>query len=146
MGRYDGPHFQTEKNIVSIWVAKRPLLEIPEDYFKENYDDDDDDSPFNAFSSDFGFGYYDHDFVESYCFDDQRGAELSEHLKLLSYSASFMDKAIKKARELKIEKTSFVFLIYNFKYDPKKTRISESNYFRFLGAFPFVVPDDDELE
>lgn len=51
-----------DSNIVSIWASKVPNSEIPGDYFIENYNDEE---TFNQFSSDFGFGFYDHDFTEN---------------------------------------------------------------------------------
>jgi hypothetical protein len=58
MGRYDGPHFRVDEDVVSVWIAKCSLAEIPDNYFEENYGGEDDE-PFNDFSSDFGFGYCD---------------------------------------------------------------------------------------
>ena len=65
MGRYDGPHFDVDVEdecVVSVWASIVPWHEIPEDYWQYNLNGDD-DAPFNRFSSDFGFGYYDDDFV-----------------------------------------------------------------------------------
>jgi len=53
MSRFSGPHFYKEdSDVVSIWLPKLPTSEIPENYFEENYRDNDED-PFNQFSSDF---------------------------------------------------------------------------------------------
>jgi hypothetical protein len=61
MGRYDGSHFEVEnEDAVSMWAAKCTVADIPEDYFHENYGGEDDE-PFNQFSTNFGFGFYDHD-------------------------------------------------------------------------------------
>ena len=70
MGRFDGPHFETpDEDVVSIWLARCSFDAIPETYVDDPAPDpdgdDDDDASWNDFSTDFGFGYYDHDFVES---------------------------------------------------------------------------------
>jgi hypothetical protein len=135
MGKYDGPHFEVEdEDVVSIWIAKVALTDIPESYFQENYSEDDDE-PLNPFSADFGFGYYDHDCVETYCEDDWRIVPIGSLIEPLSYSSSFQDAVVRQAQELDSAQTCYVFLLYNFKYDPKVTGIRESKYMRFLGVF-----------
>lgn len=137
MGKYDGPHFQCEdRDVVSIWVAHTNFDAIPEDYMEYNRDDND-DAPWSTFTHNFGFGYYDDDFVESYVQPDKRTAPLYEQLKYLSYSASFIDLAVEEARKRKLDQTTFVFLMYNFAYDPKVTRIVRDDYLEFLGVFLF---------
>jgi hypothetical protein len=63
MGRRSIYEFE-KSGVVSIWVIRLPLSEIPRDYFEAHYGGDDDE-PFNQFAEDFGFGYYDVDFAES---------------------------------------------------------------------------------
>jgi hypothetical protein len=138
MGRYDFAHFEVEdEDVVSIWASIVPYAEIPEDYFTYNFAGGDND-PWNRFSSDFGFGYYDDDFVESY-FDEpgKRVVPIGDLISPLSYSPSFIDAVEHRAKELGLEKTSYVFLIYNFKYEPSATGKDKSDFFQFLGTFPF---------
>ncbi len=143
MGMYDGPDFETDEiEIVSIWVSKCNLNDIPDDYFEENYGGEDEES-WNDFSSEFGFGYYDHDFVETYFIDDGEITHIKNLLEPLSYSDTFIDSAINAAIEKNLAETSFVFLIYNFEYSSKITGITESKYMSFLGAFPFK--SDEEI-
>ena len=113
------------------------MAQISEGYWEYNFDGGDED-PWNRFSSDFGFGFYDDDFVESY-FDDPEKKEVPiDHLIVpLSHSSSFLDAVTKCAEALGLEKTSYVYLMYNFKYDPNITGTEKSKYFRFVGAFPY---------
>ena len=137
MGRFDGPHFEAEdEDVVSVWVGVVPKSEIPEDYFEEHYSDDDGD-PFNAFSTDFGFGFYDHDFVEPAGSEDGSVVPIEDALADASYSKSYRGAVAKRAAELGITRSSFVFLMFNFKYDPAVTKITASKYFKFIGVFPF---------
>lgn len=136
MGRYDGPDFEVEdEDVVSIWAAKCALADIPDDYFQENYGGEDDE-PFNPFSTDFGFGFYDHDFVETYCMDDWRIVPIAELIEPLSCSSSFRDAAVRRAEDIGVGRSCYVFLLYNFKYDPAVTGVQESAYMRFVGVFP----------
>lgn len=138
MGKYDGPHFFCdEENVVSIWAAVVPFNDIPEDYWQYDLSGDD-DAPFNRFSSDFGFGCYDDDFVESY-FDEaeKKIVPIADLIAPLSYASSFAPAAVKRANKLGLGETSYIFLIYNFEYDAKVTGRERSDFFRFVGAFPF---------
>jgi len=132
MGRYDGPHFSCEDNdVVSVWVAKCALSKIPDDYFIENYDGEDED-PFNQFSTDFGFGYYDHDFVEPMALEGS--APLDAIINDSSYGKSFAKEAYAAST---IKNTEHIFLMYNFNYDPKITGVIESEYYKFIGVFKY---------
>ena len=139
MGRYDGTHFDVDdEKVISVWASTVPWDDIPDDYWEYNFDGSDDD-PWNRFSSDFGFGYYDDDFVESY-FDDpeKKMIPIEELIAPLSYSSSFLDAVTQRAKAIGLVTTSYVFLMYNFKYDPNVTGTEKSKYFRFVGTFPYV--------
>jgi hypothetical protein len=139
MGRYDGPYFEVEdERVVSIWVAKVPFDGIPEDYFTV-LSFDDDDAPFNQFSTDFGFGFYDDDFVEAHFRDDQGIASVEELLEPLSYSASFRDAAVAALQRIGIVETSYVFLMYNFRYEPQFTNVRPGAPFQFIGVFRYEI-------
>jgi hypothetical protein len=136
MNKYEGPAFEVKEDVVSIWAAKSPLADIPDDYFQET-DGENDDEPFNQFSSDFGFGGYDNDFVGNNCTDDWRVVPIRELMEPLSYSRSFRDAAVQKAEALGLGQTSYVLLLYHFKYDTAISGIQESAHMRFIGVFPF---------
>lgn len=135
MGKFDGPHFQCDECLVSVWVAKRPISEIPKKYFAENYEGEDDE-PFNQFSQDFGFGYYDHDFVEG------AGLKTSSPVAAIISSASYGNsfcQAVGAASAIK--NTEHVFLMYNFRYDPIQTGVTESDFYKFVGVFAYSRND-----
>jgi hypothetical protein len=136
MGQFDGPHFRVKHDVVSIWAATCPAADIPDDYFEE-YGSDEDEDPFDPFSFDFGFGYYNHDDVEAYPSKEQRAVPIGELLAPLSFSPSFRDAAVKQAEALGVGQTTYVFLLYNFQYDPAVTGIRESACMRFVGVFPY---------
>jgi hypothetical protein len=134
VNRYGPPHFSDREGRLSIWVGLCPLKDVPEDYFKENYADE--DQPFTLFSQDFGFGFYDHDFVEMNC--SRTGPKpVRDLLAAHSYSASFLDAASAATRQERLTDTELVFLMYDFEYDPDVTGIRHSDYLRFLGCFDY---------
>jgi hypothetical protein len=104
---------------------------MPSDYFIEDYDGEDED-PFNQFSTDFGFGYYDHDFVEGAALPGC--ASIDKIIEAASYGHSFATE-VKAASEIK--NAEHVFLMYNFNYSPNVTGITESKYYKFVGVFKF---------
>ncbi len=138
MGRYDEPHFDVDnETVVSVWAAIVSWDEIPEDYWMCDFEGGDGD-PWNCFSADFGFGYYDDSFVEG-CFDEDSRANvpIGDLIAPLSYSSSFASAVVRRAKALGLEDTSYVFLMYDFKYDPRVTGRDESTYLRFVGTFPY---------
>ena len=138
MGRYDGPHFRADdEKVVSVWASIVPWDDIPEDYWTYNFVGEDDD-PWNRFSTDFGFGYYNDDFVEAY-FDEteKKIVPISTLIAPLSYASSFAPAVVKRSKTMGVSETSYVFLMYNFKYDPKVTGKDRSDFFRFVGVFPY---------
>ena len=134
-GRFDGPHFREDADIVSVWVATCPFDAIPENYFDEPSDDDD-DGPWDKFSTDFGFGYYDLDFFEPN-HADGKVVSVREIVEPCSYAKSFVDAVSKRAGELNVPNTSFVILMYNFRYRSELTGVNTSPQFRFVGVFDY---------
>jgi hypothetical protein len=131
MGKYDGPHFRCDEDVVSVWVAKCSISEIPADYFKEDYEGEDED-PFNQFSNDFGFGYYDHDFVEGAAL--QGCTPIEKVIETASYGSSFAAN-VKAVSD--IQSAEHAFLMYNFAYDPTVTGVHESKFYKFIGVFKY---------
>lgn len=144
--RHGPPHFGREGR-VSVWLSIVPLKKVPTDYFDEN--DEDDDTPLNAFAAEFGFGYYDQDLVE---LNDEQSAALPvwDLLAVHSYTASFVDAAAAAAGKAGIQTAQSAVVMYDFDYDPKVTGVSRSAYFQFIGAFDYdrdapVAAEQDEL-
>ncbi|MCX7205603.1 MAG: immunity 22 family protein [Proteobacteria bacterium] len=131
MGKFDGPYFRCDEDLVSVWIAKCPCSKMPVDYFTENYDGEDED-PFNQFSTDFGFGYYDHDFVEGSALIGS--ASIEDIIKKASYGHSF---AMEVSDTSDVKYSEHVFLMYNFNYSPSVTGVTESKYYKFIGVFKF---------
>ncbi|HEY9226352.1 MAG TPA: immunity 22 family protein [Gemmatimonadaceae bacterium] len=125
--------YEFEKiGVVSIWVATVPLSKIPKTYFEMR--EDDDEEAFTPFSNDFGFGWYDHDSVDSNN-SSEKPKSLDRLIGECSFSVSFSDKAVAAAKKQGLDKTPAVFLLYDIDYRPKMTGVSQSKYMAFLGSF-----------
>ena len=92
--------------------------------------------------------------VKDYDLDDQEvsavgdkfpKASVSEILKRLSYSSSFLEAALEAAREKKIKEAYWALAQYDFAYKPRKTRKSMAAAPLFLGVFDWNDSEDDEL-
>jgi hypothetical protein len=62
MGKFDCPCFTTDDCVVSVWISHAPFSVIPSDYWVHDWEDESDETPWNKFSSDFGWaaGYLGH--------------------------------------------------------------------------------------
>lgn len=136
MSRYEEPHFTTDRKVVSVWLATCEFADLPEDYFSEPYGGEDDE-PWNQFSTDFGFGYYDSDFVESNSDEEERRVPIASLLGPCSYSASFLQAVLTAAAQQGITESAFVFLMFEFRYDPSVTDRVKSDWLQFIGVFPY---------
>ena len=77
-----------------IWLGSFPSEDALDEYFEENFDDENDDTPINRFAADQGETFIDHDWVE-------RGFLQTDNLRLLirdhSYSEDYLDAVIRAA-------------------------------------------------
>ena len=133
VSRYGPPHFNKD-GFVSIWVAVAPLSKIPSDYFDERYGDE--EVTLTKFYGDFGFGYFDHDFVDTNG-SKGRAQSIEKLIAACSFSSSYVEQAAAEAKRRGLEKTQYVVLLYDFKYDPKQTKITENSYMAFIESFPY---------
>jgi hypothetical protein len=133
MARFSVYDFE-KKGQVSIWVAIVSWTQLPASYFEAHYGREDDE-PFTEFSEDFGFGFYDHDKVDTN--GSEEAKPLEELLGECSFSSSYLTEAVAEAKKRGLDKTSFVFLLHDIEYQPMLTKVSRSAYMEFLGAFHF---------
>jgi hypothetical protein len=134
MARFSVYEFEKKGN-VSIWVAIVPWDQIPDAYLEERYGRDDDE-PFTQFSEDFGFGFFDHDFVDTNGSPGQPES-IERLLGQCSFSSSYLEEATAEARRRGLERTQFVFLLFGIEYQPKMTNVWKSPYMEFLGSFQY---------
>jgi hypothetical protein len=122
MARFSVYEFENPE-AVSIWVATVPWNDLPNEYLEEHYGED------------FGFGFYDHDSMSTN--GSEEAKPLEELLAPCSYSTSYIQEATAEARKRGLDKTCFVFLLFDIEYDPMLTGVSKSAYMEFLGSFRY---------
>jgi len=131
-----------KKNVLSMWVAIVPLSEIPDAYFQQQ--EDEDENAFTPFSRDFGFGAYGLDSLETNIVGE-RIKTFDQLVGQLSFSKSFVDQAVAAAQKQGLENTQGVFVLYEIDYRPKMAGASTSPYMTFLGSFKYDPEADSVL-
>jgi hypothetical protein len=142
--RYSGHHFERE-GFVSLWAGIFPSEEVRVSHLEERYDEEFEDQPLAEWTGEFGFGWFDHDFMDTN-FDGLAIRPLRELLAPCSYSESFLERALAEAERQGVRETQFVLLLYDLCYDPNVTGISQGKYLQFLGAFPYTIKHPESLE
>jgi hypothetical protein len=96
------------EEILDIWVGYFPPGRQPE-YFKEIYDEEDDDAPISEFAADQGEVWLDHDFMELGSKDSPDG--IKDLVAGYSWSDQYADELTNRVNEQGIERfNSFVLL------------------------------------
>ncbi|QDT78573.1 hypothetical protein Mal35_20220 [Gimesia maris] len=113
---------------LSLWLFRQQLDEGLED---------------NLLKDQFGITTFDEDMLEVGGSDEWKTIPLRSVFESMSYSGSWMEAAIARAKELGIEDCKRAFLILNFSYDPKEVQNSIPNDPIFVGVFDYE--DDDEF-
>lgn len=85
-----------------------------------------------------GVDYYDEDFQEGVSASQGERPNIEELLSQLSFSESFLDKAVLQAKNKGLDKAVWVIMQIDYSYDPNKIRdkiISDEPV--FLGVFEY---------
>ncbi len=133
-------HDFSKKNKVSVWVSKFPYADIPDDYFEENFSRNNTRAT-NTWSDNFKLSYFNPDNMET------NGAQTGtvstrQAAGECSFSCSFIDVLMSKARKKKLEEITWIILLFEYEYSPKLSGVEQDNYTTFLGAFTY----DDEAD
>lgn len=59
-----------------------------------------------------------------------------------SFSTSYIETLMSKAKKLKVEDITWIILLFEFEYSPKVSGVEKDQYTTFLGAFNY----DDEAD
>ena len=127
----DNDSFDFEKEgQVSVWFSDHPYQDVPDSYF------DEDEQGLCAWANNFKLGVYDHDCLET------NGAQsgniaIDVAVGQCSYSRSYVDKVVHKITKMGSEKVTWVILLFDYEYRPKKTKIYKDEYVKFVGAYPY---------
>lgn len=119
-----------KEGLVSVWFSDHPYKDIPDSYFEE------DEQGLCAWTRHFKMGVYDHECLET------NGAQRGEigidvAVGQCSYSRSYVDKVVHKINKMGADKVTWVILLFDYEYRPKKTKVYKDEYVQFVGAYPF---------
>ncbi|TQV89375.1 immunity 22 family protein [Aliikangiella coralliicola] len=128
----------TKKNKVSAWVSQHPYQDIPDSYFEESFSKNNTRAT-NTWSDNFNIRYFRPEYMET------NGAHtgtinIKKAAGECSFSASFIEVLMSKARKKKLEEITWIILLFEHEYSAKLSGVEKDEYVTFLGAFDY---DDD---
>jgi hypothetical protein len=123
---------QEKKGVVSVWVGKFTNEVEFENYITEKYGQID-DSTLSEFAKDSGLKWYDHDLREA-DFNSDGLVSIRTLLLQTSYSESFIDNVVQKAKNKNLEKGNAIFLLFDCDYSGVDNSKSK---FQFIASVPY---------
>ena len=133
-------HDFSKKNKVSVWASQHPYEEIPDEYFEETFSRNNTRAT-NRWSNNFKLKYFMPENMET-----NGTMEVLVSIKQVagecSFSSSYIDVLMSKARKKKLEEVSWIVLLFEHEYSMKTAGVEKDDYLTFLGAFDY----DDEAE
>lgn len=128
----------SKKNKVSVWASQHPYADIPDAYFEETFSRNNTRAT-NTWSKNFRLKYFLPENMET------NGAmegliDIKQAVGECSFSASFIDVLMSKARKKQLEQVTWVVLLFEHEYSVKLSATGKDEYLTFLGAFDY---DDD---
>lgn len=129
-----------KKNKVSVWASQYLYRDIPDEYFEEQFSRNNTRAK-NTWSKNFKLRYFNPDNMET------NGAyegdvAIAKAVGECSFSSSYMDVLLSKARKKKLEQVTWVVLLFECEYSPKLSGVSKDTYLTFLGAFDYDNDSD----
>ncbi len=124
---------------VSVWFSAHPYADIHESYF------DEDEQGLCEWARHFQMGPYDGECLETNGAEDGDMA-VDVAVGQCSYSRSFVDKVVHKINKMGADKITWIILLFDYEYRPKKTRIYEDAYVKFVGAYPYDLEAESLFE
>ncbi len=134
----------TKKNKVSVWVSTIPYAEIPDDYFEESFSKNNTRAK-NQWSENFKIRYFTPEYLETNGSMDGT-IKIKQAAGECSYSSSFFEVLMSKARKKKISDITWIILLYETEYSAKLTSTAKDKFITFLGAFDYDDGADNLYE
>ena len=133
-------HDFTKKKKVSVWVSRHPYEDIPDEYFEETFSKKNTRAT-NMWSESFKLNYFNPESMETN--GTQAGTvEIKKAAGECSFSSSYIDVLMSKARKKKLENITWIILLFECEYSTKLSGVEKDKYTTFLGAFTY----DDEAD
>jgi hypothetical protein len=134
----------SKKNKVSVWVSQHPYSEIPDAYFEESFTKNETRAT-NLWTKHFKIRYFKPEMMET------NGAQtglvnIRQAAGECSFSTSFIDVLMSKARKKKQEEISWIVLLFEYEYSVKLSGVESDEFLTFLGAFDYNDDADNVIE
>lgn len=129
-----------EKNgSVSVWYSTVPFLEIPDSYFEV------DEKGLTPWAHNFQIAGYNEEHMET---NGRETGTLSARQIAgeCSFSSSFADDVAHKIKKMGDEQITWMVLVYDFEYRPKKTKVYKDDIVNYVGSFPYRDDADSLYE
>mgnify|MGYP000137802950 CR=1 FL=1 len=133
-------HDFSKKSKVSVWVSQHPYEDIPDAYFEESFSKNN-TRAINTWSDDFNLKYFNPGNMETNG-SHQGTVAIKQAAGECSFSSSFIDVLMSKARKKKLEEITWIILLFEYEYSVKLSGVDKDEYTTFLGAFDY----DDEAD
>jgi hypothetical protein len=128
-----------KEGMVSVWVSQVPYADIPDDYFDER---EKGHIPLNEWAGNFKFNTFNSDNIEiNGAYDGT--VTIKRAAGECSYSTSYIDALVAKAKKLDLVNITWIILLFDFEYYPKKTGVSKDQYVNFIGSYPYNSDADN---
>jgi hypothetical protein len=128
------PPFEKEGKI-SVWISTFPYNEIPDSYFEE------DEQGLGSWAHNFKIGSYDPEDMETNGADTGT-VHAEKAIGECSCSQSYIDAVTHKIKKMGISDLTWVIIMFDFEYRPKKTKVYKDEFVQYVGSFPY----DDEAD
>ena len=125
----------TKKNKVSVWVSQFPYADIPDEYFEEQFNAKKTRAT-NTWTKNFRMKNFDPEYLETNGAEEGT-VELIKSAGECSFSSSYIEKLNSKAKKKKIERITWIVLLFEYEYSVKQSSIGKDQYLTFLGAFDY---------
>ena len=134
----------TKKNKVSVWISTVPYAEIADEYFEESFSKNNTRAK-NQWSENFKIRYFNPEYLETN--GSMEGTiKIKQAAGECSYSSSFYEVLMSKARKKKISDITWIILLYEMEYSSKLSSTAKDKYITFLGAFDYDDGADNLYE
>ena len=127
-----------KKHKVSIWASTHPYEDIPDEYFEETFSKKKSRAQ-NTWSKNFKIRYFNPESLETNG-STEGLLDIKQVAGECSYSTSFIDNLMSKAKSKELTKVSWLILLYEFEYSAKTSGVESDEFVTLLGAFNY---DDD---
>ncbi len=128
-------HDFSKKNKVSVWASQYPYEEIPDEYFEETFSNKGLRAK-NSWSNNYKLKFFLPENMET-----NGTAEgmilIKEAAGECSFSNSYMDVLMSKARKAKLEEVTWIILLFDYEFSARLAGVDRDEYTQYLGAFNY---------